>query len=30
MACRDYTTALQGIADFVLTAAGKPPQSARN
>lgn len=30
MARRDYTTALQGIADFVLTSAGNPPQSARN
>jgi hypothetical protein len=25
MAHRDYTTALQGIADFVLTSAGNPP-----
>jgi hypothetical protein len=25
MARRDYTTALQGIADFVLTSAGNPP-----
>ena len=30
MARRDYTAALQGIADFVLTSAGNPPQSARN
>jgi hypothetical protein len=30
MARRDYTTALQGIADFVLTSASNPPQSARN
>jgi hypothetical protein len=30
MACRDYTTALQGIADFVFTAASTAPQSVRN
>jgi hypothetical protein len=30
MARRDYTTALQGIADFVLTPASNAPQSARN
>ena len=28
MARRDYTTALQGIADFVLTPAVSPPRSA--
>ncbi len=28
MACRDYTTAFQGIADFVLTPTVSPPQSA--
>jgi hypothetical protein len=30
MACRDYTTALQGIADFVLAPAVSPPRSSRN
>lgn len=30
MACRDYTTALQGIADFVLTPAVSPQRSSRN
>ena len=30
MARRDYTTALQGIADFVLTPAVSPQRSSRN